>query len=709
MPSNRSSSPHPSNNNSNNNNNNSNNLSDGSPSTTDANWISKKRSQSEAHLTQPPQQTQTKTHRLPRLSFLSPRLPFSSGISNSGDDSPSSSSMMLPSPSFVLYRSTHGATPRVPLSPTANNNNNNNNNSNNGNNMNRNSTNNSSSSSSAAINKSYEVKNYDFSFESMWNNQQDTSMKLQFKNYLELTFNLEPMLFLEKITEFERMNSSNNSNGNVPYSFEEKYKCAKSICNTFIKTESDMELNIANVMREETLRKVKACKTSNTVSSSLFDSVYFAVFLGLKEGVFPRFLDHATFQRFFQEKMSYSGATEGGLLSQEEFMRVYQIRPKHADSSSSSTSMDSMMSVMMMNNGGSGNGDENEEDYDEEEDEESSITNTNTTTGSPTTTSGGGGSFLLQAHMKNIESQRTRDSSPSLQQTAPMSLFEILQELHSDTATEDYDTKLVINKHDPYFKQEDFESMKKQITDSSLWKLLDGATKKRDSEIYKSKFMFQYTEDEKRERSFPKFKETCLIPFDMDEVFHSFIDQQYVHQCDSTLKEMKFIEYNSRIIHNTRRLVSTVTHNVYMLPFPFKSRDCVLATSVVKDMDSYLILKKSVELESVPAKSSCKRATMLCGVLIERVFANVTRFSVCTFVDMKGTITPPILEAIFTQRNSQYKTGITGTCLARRERLGSPDTDTVPPPQESFHILDTMADNDLNLNAPASSPLVIIE
>lgn len=109
---------------------------------------------------------------------------------------------------------------------------------------------------------------------------------LQFKCFLEQIHCCEPLLFIEAVDEFK-----------VLKSHAYRYNCGRMIYETFVKSNSPKELNLASSVRQDLLAKFVEGKVNGShCPANLFDRACDAVFVDLKNDCFNRFMQTDAFK-----------------------------------------------------------------------------------------------------------------------------------------------------------------------------------------------------------------------------------------------------------------------------------------------------------------------------------------------------------------------------------------------------------------------------
>ncbi|KAL0477224.1 hypothetical protein AKO1_005861, partial [Acrasis kona] len=140
-----------------------------------------------------------------------------------------------------------------------------------------------------------------------------------------------------------------------------------------------------------------------------------------------------------------------------------------------------------------------------------------------------------------------------------------------DTSTDDSEHDLDKNLgvlYDPNIivtNDKDFDRLINDINDVDMWK---SVYKSSERTVSVSQNVFF---NEGRKNGLKKMMETGIIPFNVDEVFHAYVDKDYIKKIESEISRITEIDYQETHSH-----AMTVLRFEYKLPFFLRNRDFCL-------------------------------------------------------------------------------------------------------------------------------------
>jgi hypothetical protein len=216
----------------------------------------------------------------------------------------------------------------------------------------------------------------------------------------------------------------------------------------------------------------------------------------------------------------------------------------------------------------------------------------------------------------------------------------------------------------------EFQSLTDEFNNQDMWKTVYNSDKR---SVYVSKNVIYCGN-----KGIKKMLERSIFKCTPDELLYALIDEKYFTTIEKGLYDMEQKQYEK-----CGKYAGSVVYGRYKLPLMSK-RDMVLIHSGKRNEDgSYLILKKSVELDTVPEQKGFIRMMCFGGYLIEKIDDVHTRMTVTFFGDLGGLIPAPIHNRLMALRDdSYYKAAM--KAVQERRSLGLEE------PSKSFGVLETI-------------------
>jgi hypothetical protein len=216
----------------------------------------------------------------------------------------------------------------------------------------------------------------------------------------------------------------------------------------------------------------------------------------------------------------------------------------------------------------------------------------------------------------------------------------------------------------------DFERVLAEVKDECMWKRVQHNSKR--SLYISQSALFN------GKRGLKKMKEITIYPYPVDEVFYALIDERYFDAIEKGFKDPKNVQF-----HKFGKYAGTIIHKKLKLPL-MQLREFLVMKSARKEKNgSYIIAKKSVELDKIPRTKGCIRGMAIAGTLIEKIDEKNTRVTLVAYADLGGWTSPAVFNRLAALADdSKYKSTLSVLKQRRGVSLGEPG--------RSFGILDTL-------------------
>ncbi|KAL0478315.1 hypothetical protein AKO1_008579 [Acrasis kona] len=227
--------------------------------------------------------------------------------------------------------------------------------------------------------------------------------------------------------------------------------------------------------------------------------------------------------------------------------------------------------------------------------------------------------------------------------------------------------------------ERDFNRVLSDIKNNTMWKTVFHSDE-RTVMVSKSPFY-------NGRKGLKKMCETGVIPYSVDEVFHAYVDADYIQNIESEIHAITNLDYVEK---NGKAL--SVLRFQYKLPFPLTNRDFCLIHSARRIDDGYIMIRKSIRHNACPISKNYIRAVASGGIVFEKLGENTTRYTQTYFADYGGWILPVIFNKIVEKRDNKWHDAMVSACKIRKEKNSGEKNS----PELSYRIMDTLKYHDRN-------------
>ncbi|KAG2378872.1 hypothetical protein C9374_008020 [Naegleria lovaniensis] len=527
-----------------------------------------------------------------------------------------------------------------------------------------------------------------------------------FRDFLKIERNDAPLEFVEIVESFKQVTDATK-----------KYEMAKTMIATYIDDSltSDKQLNLPNMIQDETLKKFEEECSDSLTPSNLFDRALTEVYISLKTDSFLRYTNSPQFIQHIcghvqKEIPHVIGSTNIEALKKclvlyfsdigfrnNRRSRVHSLSmtssfslPTTAYSKSASTlflAADEAVAETMS---------QSSDDKDE-----------------PVFIKERFSEFLKEQEHKFIN-ERFFDLFYDL--TAQDDMFDLMVEheaLKCYTSKEKFSSPLLTQDQpdESTDKLGDTGSvsnfgLSELRSDSKSASILNG-------QAFSKMLNYKFSQKQLKKgaslsetKGLPLLKNVGIVNATSKEVLNAMLDSRYSNILDPNLKDTKFKEYIESKDNTTLRFsedlspqlsgdYSVCYHRCTMkMPWPLSKREFLMGTSVRRELnddgtmsDDYVIVRKSICPKQVPVEKGSVRGLIVGGTLIEQISSNTTRYTSIYFTDFGGKIPKSFRKKIQTSQSTSFHAGLIKVIETRRKSNENDLTADL-----SLHTTDTLED-----------------